>query len=334
MAFDIDEFLKQEAKNKSVAAPAVNEPSDKFNIDAFLSNPANAIGSSAEPALVANVPAAGVSAPGQPMETPPTPGGLTVPVPGSDYAMPVQPPVVNPTGPGLASQLGGTALGQEASQMAANAGRIAKPFATAGSTLLNSYVTNPITKLAPDLAAVSMGVPPPNATSKALGATQGAFNVARSLPGGPGVSIAPPAPPGAAQVSSNPMLAEMAARQAAAEAETMANRSVIQKIAMSKVMQMAAPALNTAAKVAGPAGLAYNAYEAGNMARDTQLGERLAQGQGQAAPQAFAQRNPVYGNNKQITADQARSILSSGSQRDIQAFGGTDFLRKRALGQP
>jgi hypothetical protein len=42
----------------------------------------------------------------------------------------------------------------------------------------------------------------------------------------------------------------------------------------------------------------------------------------------------VYGNNKQITADQARSILSSGSQRDIQAFGGTDFLRKRALGQP
>jgi hypothetical protein len=42
----------------------------------------------------------------------------------------------------------------------------------------------------------------------------------------------------------------------------------------------------------------------------------------------------VYGNNKQITADQARSILSSGSQRDIQALGGTDFLRKRALGQP
>ena len=125
----------------------------------------------------------------------------------------------------------------------------------------------------------------------------------------------------------------MARRQAAAEAETIANRTMIQKIAMSKVMQMAAPALNTAARVAGPAGLAYNAYEAGNMARETQLGQRLAQGQGSAAETAFRQRNTVYGNNNQISADQARAILSSNSARDIQAFGGTDFLRKRALGQ-
>lgn len=329
MAFDPDEFIKSSKGSAAEVQPA----GGGFDPDEFIKNtPAYVPGS--EPALVADVPAAGVSAPGQPMETPPTPGGLTVPVPGSDYAMPVQPPVVNPTGPGLASQLGSTALGQEASQLAANAGRIAKPFATAGSTLLNSYVTNPITKLAPDLAAVSMGVPPPNATSKALGATQGAFNVARSLPGGPGVSIAPPAPPGAAQVSSNPMLAEMAARQAAAQTETLANRSVIQKIAMSKVMQMAAPALNTAARVAGPAGLAYNAYEAGNMARETQLGERLAAGQGRAAPQAFRQMNTQYGGgfNQTITADQARSILGSGNARDIQAFGGMDALRKRALG--
>jgi hypothetical protein len=131
------------------------------------------------------------------------------------------------------------------------------------------------------------------------------------------------------------MLSELAARQATAEAETLANRSVIQKIAMSKVMQMAAPALNTAARVAGPAGLAYNAYEAGQMARETQLGERLAAGQGAAAQQSFRNMNVPYGSgfNQTITPDQARAVLASQSARDIQAFGGLDFLRKKALGQ-
>jgi hypothetical protein len=111
---------------------------------------------------------------------------------------------------------------------------------------------------------------------------------------------------------------------------------------MSKVMQTmggaasaAAPVLNTAARVAGPAGLAYNVYEAGQMARDTQLGPRLAQGQGQQAEQAFRQMNVPYGAgfNQTITPDQARAVLASQNSRDIQAFGGLDFLRKKALGQ-
>jgi hypothetical protein len=138
------------------------------------------------------------------------------------------------------------------------------------------------------------------------------------------------------------MLAEMAARQAAMETESMANRTVIQKLAMSKVMQTmgsaasaVAPVLNTAARVAGPAGLAYNVYEAGKMAQDAQLGERLAQGQGQLAEKAFRQANVPYspGFNQTITPDQARAVLASQSSRDIQAFGGLDFLRKKALGQ-
>lgn len=210
-----------------------------------------------------------------------------------------------------------------------NLGRIMQPYAAGGTKLLGQYVNNPITKLAPDLIAAASGVPPPFATAQAIGSTQGAYNVARNLPP---VSTTPV----------NPMLQtefgqEIARRAAAAEAETLANRTVIQKIAMSKVMQaagsVAAPVLNTAARVAGPAGLAYNVYEAGNMARDTQLGERLAAGQGGAAEQAFRQRNPVYGTNNEITADQARAVLSSGNARDIQALGGTDFLRQRALGQ-
>ena len=320
MAFDPDEFLKDQ-KPKESTAPATGG----FDPDKFLASP----DTNAEPAFVADI-QTGPAEPGTPMETAPVPSATSIPVPGSDYSIPFQPPVVNPAGAGLMSQIGGTALGQEAAAMAANAGRIAQPYVTTAGKVMSAYANNPLTKLAPDIGAVSMGMVPPYATSQAIGATQGAYNIARQTPGA--VATAAP-PPTTTQVSSNPMLAEIAKRQAAAEAETIANRTVIQKIAMSKVMQMAAPALNTAARVAGPAGLAYNAYEAGNMARETQLGPRLAQGQGGAAEQAFRQRNTVYGNNNQITADQARAVLSGGSARDIQSFGGTDFLRKRALGQ-
>jgi hypothetical protein len=71
------------------------------------------------------------------------------------------------------------------------------------------------------------------------------------------------------------------------------------------------------------------------MARETQLGERLAAGQGAAAQQSFRNMNVPYGSgfNQTITPDQARAVLASQSARDIQAFGGLDFLRKKALGQ-
>jgi hypothetical protein len=204
-----------------------------------------------------------------------------------------------------------------------------QPYGAAASKVLGQYAANPITKLAPDLAAMAYGVPPPYATSQAIGATQGAWNVARKLP----PTTTPVDPMMQTQFGQ-----EIARRTAAAEAEQLANRSMIQKIAMSKVMQtagsVAAPVLNTAARVAGPAGLAYNAYEAGQMARDTQLGERLAAGQGGAAQRAFRQMNVPYGAgfNQNITQQQAQNILASKSARDIQAFGGTEFLRKKALG--
>lgn len=218
-----------------------------------------------------------------------------------------------------------------ATPMGQNAGRVMQPYAAGASKLMGQYVNNPLTKLAPDLVAAASGVPPPFATAQVIGSTQGAYNVARKLP--------PTPAPGPV----NPMMQtefgqEIARRAAAAEAEQLANRSVIQKIAMSKVVQttasVAAPVLNTAARVAGPAGLAYNMYEAGQMARDTQLGERLAAGQGRAAQQSFRNMNVPYGAgfNQTVSQKQAQDILASQSARDIQAFGGTEFLRKKALG--
>lgn len=316
MAFDPDEFLKQEEKNKSVAAPVVTDTSGGFDPDAFLSNPANAVGSGPEPALVAATAGSSI-APGTPMETPPEPNAAPQ-LPVSGY------------GPGVGSKLASTSLGQTASAMA-------QPYARAGQNLMSQYAASPLTKLAPDIVAGMSGYPPPIATSQALQATQQAFTAAgRSRVPPPVMPTFQTAPPTAAQVAGNPMLSEIAARQAAVQAETLANRSVIQKIAMSKVMQAAAPVLNTAARVAGPAGLAYNTYEAGQMARDTQLGERLAAGQGRTAQQSFRNMNVPFGTgfNQTITPDQARTILASQSARDIQAFGGLDFLRKKALGQP
>jgi hypothetical protein len=60
------------------------------------------------------------------------------------------------------------------------------------------------------------------------------------------------------------------------------------------------------------------------MARQTQLGERLAQGQAGAAQQSFRNMNTQYG--MALSPQQAQSILSTNNPRDIQAFGGMNKL--------
>jgi hypothetical protein len=217
--------------------------------------------------------------------------------------------------------------------MGQTAAAMAQPYARAGQNLLGQYAASPLTKLAPDLVAMANMIPPPIATSQALQATQQAGTAAmRSRVPPPAMPTFQNTPPTPAQISSNPMLSEMAARQAAIETESMANRSMMQKIAASKVVQMATPVLNTVGRVAGPAGMAMNLYQAGQMVHDAQLGERLAQGQGQDAERSFRQMNVQYGDafRNTVTAQQARDILASGSTRDIAAFGGAAFLRQRA----
>ena len=65
----------------------------------------------------------------------------------------------------------------------------------------------------------------------------------------------------------------------------------------SQAMKVAGPLLRGAAKVAGPVGLGMNIYDAGQYAQDSQLGPRLAQGQGRMAQQAFRNMaaNQQYG---------------------------------------
>lgn len=108
---------------------------------------------------------------------------------------------------------------------------------------------------------------------------------------------------------------------------------------LQKIGSVAGPLARGAMKVAGPAGMAMNVYDAGQMARQTELGPRLAQGQGQSAEQAFRNLNTRYGGA--LTPEEAQTVMTSGSARDIQAFGGQDALREmirrkaaqRVLGQ-
>jgi hypothetical protein len=92
----------------------------------------------------------------------------------------------------------------------------------------------------------------------------------------------------------------------------------------AQAMKIAGPILRGLGRVAGPVGLGMNMYDAGQMARETQLGQRLAEGQGQRAEQAFRQHNTQYG--APISPEQAQAVLQSGSPRDIEGLGGQEFL--------
>lgn len=93
-----------------------------------------------------------------------------------------------------------------------------------------------------------------------------------------------------------------------------------------QAMKVIGPLARGAGKVIGPAGLAMNVYDAGQMTRETDLGQRLQQGQGQQAEAAFRNLNTQYG--AAMTPQEAQNVMASGSRRDIQAFGGEDRLKQ------
>jgi hypothetical protein len=92
----------------------------------------------------------------------------------------------------------------------------------------------------------------------------------------------------------------------------------------SQAMKIAGPLLRGAAKVAGPVGLGMNMYDASQFAQEAELGNRLAQGQGRNAQQAF--RNMNIKNASPISPEEAAAVLQNGSPRDIEAMGGQETL--------
>jgi hypothetical protein len=95
---------------------------------------------------------------------------------------------------------------------------------------------------------------------------------------------------------------------------------------LSQAGKIAAPVAKGAARVLGPVGLAADVYQAGQLARETQLGPRLAAGQGQRAEQALRQGLGMTYQGPQLSPAEAQNVLQSGSPRDVQFFGGRDAL--------
>jgi hypothetical protein len=91
------------------------------------------------------------------------------------------------------------------------------------------------------------------------------------------------------------------------------------------------PVVRGLAKVAGPAATAYDIYEAGKYAQESELGKRLAQGEGQFAPNAS--RNLMTNQNVsgyRPSGQEAANLLASGDQRMIQMYGGVKQLASMA----
>lgn len=328
--FDPDAFL---ANTKDAETPAAaSSDTASFDPDAFLSGTASSGG-------------------GIPAPEPATPDGVA----------PMGIPGVS-TGPALYEPL--------------NIGKnVVAPIAKAIPNTLAGYWRNPMTAAA-DAVAASMtgGTVLPYAAKTGLEGIKGAYEGAKSIINDPLVMAADHPKAQALAAAEQQVLKHTpsgidakqlesiiksgkvpveAASKVTPEFESALNNyklalgavgkgseaSLASKLLATKTAQAILPALSAANKFLGPAGMAYNLYEAGKTARDTGLGQRIAEGQAHTAQRAFRQMNPQYGQS--LTPDQAQAMSQSGSPRDIAAFGGQDKLdmamrytaAKRVLGQ-
>lgn len=242
---------------------------------------------------------------------------------------------------GAAPQFYPTGAGVNVSGAAQTAGKIMGPAAGAVGNVARTYLTNPVAALT-DVTMSHLGLPPPVASTQIAPGIQESYQQVKDWMSKSGQFKPTPAPgaemanaakinqaigpeglaaamkPGAAMPTGAPVAGGPAAQEGA---------NFISRIAQkfAPMARAVGPVLNTAGRVAGPAGLAYNAYEGAKFAQDAELGQRLAGGEGRLAQTAFRNMNTQYG--APITREQAITVLQSNNPRDIQAFGGIDKLR-------
>ena len=224
------------------------------------------------------------------------------------------------------------------------AGKIVGPAAGAVGNVAKTYLTNPVAALT-DLTMGHFGLPPPVAGTQIAPGVQESYQQVKDYLNKSG-QFAPKPAPGAEMANAArinqaigpeglaaamkpgaqiPTTAPAVGGPAAAEGSTFITRMAQKFAPMARAV---APVLNTAGRVAGPAGLAYNAYEGAKFAQDAELGQRLAQGEGKLAQTAFRNMNTQYG--APISREQAIAVLQSNNPRDIAAFGGRERLMQLA----
>lgn len=234
-------------------------------------------------------------------------------------------------------------------QLARDVAQASEPLIDAAKSAAAGYAKSP-GKAIVDVGAAHLGLPPPYATYEAYQGGKNLLSAAAQTAGNLGEAFGR-LPPSTVE-QARPFVEALKPRDITALNELI-NKQGLEKALKSfqapayltdearaglaavqgafpstaqKVGQAVMPFVRGAAKVAGPVGMGYNLYEAGQAARDTELGQRLAQGQAQAAEQMFrGGMNQTY-QGPQLSPQEAQNVLQSGSQRDIQYFGGQDKL--------
>jgi hypothetical protein len=109
-------------------------------------------------------------------------------------------------------------------------------------------------------------------------------------------------------------------------------RSVLPQKAPSLFSRLAAPVAKFGAKALGPVGMGMDIYQAQQFAQESELGPRLAQGQGRRAQQAFRNMaaNQQYGG---ITPEQQRMLEQDQIDRDIRRKAAARVLGPIAPGR-
>lgn len=319
MAFDPDEYLKEKSADRSTAG---------FDPDAYLAERSSEAGTAdlAQKAVQTALPAiTGAN----------TPTGLAQL---SDEAIKAVKPLAAATA-GPVSQMYQARPMLSAAADIAGLATTGVPFATAGRGLLsgaeglyNKYqgvqeglnsaqkflskgelVTNPAT------GTVSPATVPEFQNMKKLAPEMAnqLSNIWHNQGGNAGVKAFLQSAEGQAALAANPELAKMA-EQYMGKVPGLATQA----------MRVAGPVLRGAARVAGPVGLGINMYDAAQMAQETGLGQRLAQGQGQQAEQAFRGMANQNVSGYQPTPQEASNIMESQDQRIIKMYGGPDRLRE------
>lgn len=232
-----------------------------------------------------------------------------------------------------------------------------KPFGSAVPGALGAYVREPV-KAAVDVGAMLLGSPvPPVGAIEAGKSVKNAFEAGRQVVSNISEAMSR-LPPGTEDIA-RPFVQELTGRQLATFTDLVNRQGLEQAFrnfdptgmspaaqqsfratsqafpsTMTRVSRAVVPALGAVARVAGPAGMAYDVYQAGELARETQLGPRLASGQGQRAEQAYRGGLGMTYQGPALSPEQAQAVMQSGSARDIQYFGGQDqltqLMRRRA----
>ena len=220
---------------------------------------------------------------------------------------------------------------------------------------VGSYVKSPISVLT-DVALTHMGAPPVAGMKKLYDTYQGVKTVASNI--GDMLSRLPAATVERITPAVNTFV-DALPRNTLSEFKALADRVGIEKAfkefqlseklalnpqvvaafdeikgafptTMQKVGQVAGPALRGIAKVAGPAGLAYDIAEAYPYIQQANIGERAQAGEIQQQMNQARQAVLNAPNPRPLNPQEAANLLASGDQRTINIYGGAQKLAQQA----